>query len=94
MATRNRWIMYSFVGMPGETTGRLTCHESLEWAKESLRDFSRNTYSYEAAYATLYPFTPEAWSEAREFETSGCPFDYPSKLIEFGPKGGLRVTNA
>lgn len=92
--TRNRWIMYSFVGMPGEFIGRLSCHESLEWAQRSLWRFSRDTYSYEQAHATLYPFTPEDWQAAREFETTGCPLDSLAKIIEFGPREGMVVRNA
>lgn len=91
---RQRWIMYSFVGIPGETSGRVTCHESLEWAKWSFKRFSENTYSYEQAYATLYPYTDADWREAREFEHTGCPLDSLTKLLEFGPRGAIRVVRA
>lgn len=92
--TRNRWIMYSHQGFPGDMFPRVTCHESLEWCKASLWRFSRETGAYEQASATLYPFTAEDWQQARNFEDVGCPFDYPSKVIEFGPRGGLVVQNA
>jgi hypothetical protein len=90
-ATRNRWIMYAHQGFPGELYARVTCHESLDWAKWSLKKYADATVVREQASATLYPFTPEDWESAREMEKVGCPFGYPSRLIEFGPKGGIRV---
>lgn len=93
-AKRQRWIMYTYQGFPGELTGRLSCHESLSWAAESLWRYSRAVYSYEATYAVLYPFTEEDWRSAREIERDGCPFnDGYSKRIEFGPRGGIRIEN-
>lgn len=93
MKTRNRWIMYSYQGFPGELTGRLTCHESLEWAKHSLERYARAVDVCESAYACLYPFTPEDWADAREFEHEGCPFNIEyARIIEYGPRGGLRIS--
>jgi hypothetical protein len=43
---------------------------------------------------SLYGYTEEDWAEAQEFKTSGCPFDYPAKLVKNGPRGGVRVIEA
>lgn len=86
----NRWIMYASQDMPGNTSARVTCHESLEWCKESLEQFSRAIHANDVS-ATLYPYSDDDWQEARNFEDVGCPFDYPSRIIERGPRGGLRI---
>lgn len=90
---QNRWIMYASQVMPGNTSFRLSCHQSLDWCKDSLAQFSREIYA-DDVYATLYPFTEEMWAEARKYEETGCPFDYPSKIIERGPRGALRIISA
>jgi hypothetical protein len=42
--------------------------------------------------ATLYAYSDEAWAEAEDFRRVGCPFDYPDRLLELGPRGGVKVT--
>lgn len=85
----NRWIMYASQNFPGSMSFRVTCHESLEWCKESLEDFGRAVHADVSAF--LYAYSDEAWKSAREYEEIGCPFDYPDRLIERGPRGGWRV---
>lgn len=89
--TRNRWIMYAFDSFGGF---RVTAHESLDWCKESLAKFSLNTGDYRVS-ASLYPYTDEDWKVAREYQNVGCPFDYPTKVIERGRlSGAFRIENA
>lgn len=86
----NKWIMYA---QQPFGSFRVTCHQSLAWAMESLRNYSRAVYCDDVT-ATLYAYDDESWREARAFESTGCPFDYPDKIIERGPRGALRITNA
>jgi hypothetical protein len=85
--------MYAQQVMPGNMSFRVTCHESLEWCTTSLERFATAVYTDDVT-ADLYPVTDEDWQLAREYETVGCPFDYPSKTIDRGARGALRITNA
>lgn len=87
-----RWIMYAQQIMPGNLSFRVTSHESLAWCKESLDRFSRAIHTDDVC-ATLYTYSDDAWKSAREYEDIGCPFDYPDRIIERGPRGGLVVKN-
>lgn len=51
-------------------------------------------HSGEGCSAFLYPYDSQSWQDAMEFADTGNPFDYPSKVIERGPRGGARLTNA
>ena len=42
----------------------------------------------------VYGWTPEAWESAVEFQGIGAPFDYPWMIVERGPRGGVKVSNA
>lgn len=86
-----RWIIYLHQPMGGFEVRRVS---SIEEAKSALHQWSRDVYVYEQATASLYPYSKEDWAEAKEYEEIGCPFDYPSKVMEFGPRGGIKVTNA
>lgn len=88
---QHRWIIYLHHPMGSFDVRR---EYSLSDCKRALRLYARDTFTYEQASASLYAYSEEAWSEAKEYEDVGCPFDCPDKLIEFGPKGGIRVTNA
>lgn len=87
-----RWIMYMHQPLPGAF--EVTRCASLGDAREQLRQYGENTGFHEQVTASLYPYSAEDWAEAEEFATIGCPFDYPSKLIDRGPKGGMVITNA
>lgn len=89
--TKYRWIVYLHHPQGGFGIDRAL---SLRDAEEILRRYSRDTFVYEQATASLYPYSEEDWEEAKEYEEIGCPFDYPSKVLSFGPKGGIKVENA
>lgn len=86
-----RWIMYVRHPMGGFELSRV---ETLDHAALDVCQYTDNTGTYEGVTASLYPYSAEDWADAKEYEDTGCPFDYPSKLIEFGPRGGARITNA
>lgn len=86
-----RWIMY--LHQP-HSDFDLVRVRSLEEAKIELEAWSRSVFAYEQASATLYPYSMEDWAEAVEYREIGCPFNYPSKRITFGPRDGLVVENA
>lgn len=92
-STRNRWIMYAQQSGPAGMFPRVTCHESLDWCLDSLKKYARDVHTDNVS-ASLYAYDDESWRQARNFQDVGCPFDYPDKLIERGPKGAFRVTNA
>lgn len=86
-----RWIVYLNHPMGGF---ELKLAKSIRWAKLKLEEYAKDTLTYEQASASLYAYSEEAWSEAMDYENIGCPFDHPAKVMEFGPKGGIRVINA
>jgi hypothetical protein len=86
-----RWIVYLREPMGGFEVAPA---ESIEHAKIQLKGYSMNTFTYEQASATLYPYSEEDWAEAKEYEEIGCPFDCPSKVMSFGPRGGIKMENA
>jgi hypothetical protein len=90
LLTRYRWIMYLNHPMSGFEVERM---ESLEGAKDALHHYQVATGMNDSD-ASLYPYTAEDWAEAREYEEIGCPFDYPSYIVENGPRGGIKVVRA
>lgn len=62
--------------------------EALDYLRKQERETGEQ-YSM-----SLYGYTTKDWWEAKGFETIGCPFDYPWKISERGPRGGLKLVNA
>lgn len=89
MSEKYRWIVYLNHPMGGFRIERTT---SIKAAKFALYAYDFGLYA--TPTATLYAYSEEAWEEAEEYREIGCPFDYPDKIMEFGPKGGIRVENA
>lgn len=87
-----RWIMYVSQNTPGNLSFTLERVTSLDAARFAYADYCRAVYTDECS-ATLYTYTDEAWAEAEDFRDTGCPFDYPDRLIERGPNGGIVVKN-
>lgn len=88
--TNYRWIMYISQDAFSSSFDlqRVT---SLDAARVAYADYCRAVYTDECS-ATLYPYSDEDWETAEEYRNTGCPFDYPSKVIERGPMGGIKVT--
>lgn len=94
-----RWIMYLHQPMGGFDIERVT---SLEEAGAALIRYGRDTGFYQdlqvggqyGCTGSLYPYSEEDWAEAVKLREIGCPFDYPSKLVNNGPRGGVKVVNA
>lgn len=89
---RYRWIVYLYGGHPswGFEVERFT---SLKQASERFFRYAI-VPGYDRASACLYPYSEDDWQEARECASLGCPFDYPSKIMELGPRQGVKVENA
>lgn len=95
-----RWIMYLY--QPMGQSFELARLRNLSEAKEALIRYGKETGFYQdlqvggqyGCSGSLYPYSREDWIEAKRFEDVGNPFDYPSKLVENGPRGGVRITNA
>lgn len=88
----HRWIMYVSQNFPGNISFDLEQAMSLPHARAIFQDFCRAVGTDECS-ATLYAHTAEAWESAEEFRDTGCPFGYPDRIIERGPRGGIRVMN-
>lgn len=94
-----RWIMYLHNPLGGFDVQRLT---SLGDAKAALIQYGKNTGFYQdltvngdyGPTGSLYPYSDEDWQEAERMRTVGNPFDYPSYLVESGPRGGVSITPA
>ena len=100
MKTKYRWIMYTHNPLGGFQVYRV---RNLEMAKLTLVEYCEATGFYHDPQITtggygcsgsLYVYSDEDWAEALEYAEIGCPFDYPSKLVERGPRGGVKVSNA
>ena len=87
-------IGYFYSGFPGEF-GELKQFTSLSSAREAFREFKSNSWVTDHPSGSLYcGMNEEDWNDALEFESAGCPFDYPSYIIELGPRGGVRLIPA
>lgn len=88
-----RYITYVSQDMPGNRSFDLERVTSLEAAKDTYRAFCEAVGADECT-ASLYGYSEEDWASAEDFRNTGIPFDYPWKLIERGPRGGVRVVEA
>lgn len=81
-----KWILYS-----GQYHGseEITVHSSLKECEERIRYNNKATTDY--WNGRVYPYTSENWEDAMDFKDAGCPFDYPSYLVETGVRGGVSV---
>lgn len=90
------WISYASQSTPGNQSFQLGFHSSLAEAKGSYEGYC-DAVGTNDCHMTLY-YTHKAHEgrmieTAKEFEGIGCPFDYPDKIIERGPRGGIKVSN-
>ncbi|MFI2909481.1 hypothetical protein ACG2OD_14690 [Streptomyces sp. PDY-4] len=88
-----RWIVYMYQPGPGGMFGEITRAQNLRDALGALETYEREVYA-DGCTASLYAYSPEDWITAEDYRDVGNPFDYPSKVIERGPKGGMRIVNA
>lgn len=88
-----RWIVYLHTPMPGDVSVTFRRVTSLTGALLALVNFELHSGFADGCTASLYPYSEVNWADANEFATSGNPFDYPSKVIERGPKGGMKIVS-
>lgn len=91
------WITYASQNIPGSQSFDMEYFKTLEGAVQGYRNFCNEIMSDECTM-TLYwcPNGPEGYEmreQAEQFRDVGCPFDYPDRIIERGPKGGVLVQN-
>lgn len=86
-----RWIGYTMMNIPGNLSFELDRFTSLEQARQGFIKFCKET-GYDESHTALYAYSDEGWESAREFEGVGCPFDYPDRIIERGPRGGVVIS--
>lgn len=100
-ATRTyRWIMYLHNPTPGGFDVQRVA--SFDEAKAALIQYGKDTgfyqdltvYGSHGPTGALYPYDEESWKDAEEYRDIGNPFDYPSYVVESGPRGGVKVTPA
>lgn len=92
--SKYRWIMYLHTPMPGDISVTLRRVASLRSALLELVNFELASGFIGRCSASLYAYSDQDWADAEEYATVGCPFDYPDKVIERGPKGGMTIVNA
>jgi hypothetical protein len=87
-------IAYFYSGFPGEF-GELKQFTSLTQVKNAFREFKRHSWVTDHPSGSVYcGMSEEDWQDALEFENVGCPFDYPSYILELGPRGGVKLIPA
>lgn len=87
-------IGYFYSGFPGEF-GELKKFTSLAQAKAEFREFKGHSWVTDCASGSLYcGMNEDDWQSALEYESVGNPFDYPTYIIELGPRGGVKLEMA
>lgn len=91
---RNRWIGYTQQHIPGNQSFTLGFYSSLNEAKDAYVAFCEGVGSDNCSMTLYYTGKDDSmFTLAKEYEPFGCPFDYPDRLIERGPRGGVRISN-
>lgn len=91
-----RWIGYASQNIPGNQSFDLGFFPSLQTASDAYLAYCEGVGTDDVTM-TLYAVPADGLSaaemieSAREFQDVGCPFDYPSKVIERGPRGGIKI---
>lgn len=95
MAKRINWISYTMQNIPGNTLSDVDYHQTLSEARDAYVDYCCAVGTDECSMSLYWCGGDEEMiSTARQFEDIGCPFDYPSKIVERGPRGGIKLINA
>lgn len=90
--TEYEYIAYACRDVPGDRSFELLRFRKESEALDHLRELERETGDEWSM--SLHGYSTKDWFEAKSFEDVGCPFDYPWKISERGPRGGLRFVNA
>lgn len=96
------WICYTSQNAFGGSW-ELTFNRSLKEAVEAYKGYCEGVGTDDCTM-TLYAVprkrvrsdlasAEEMIATAKEFAGVGCPFDYPDRIIERGPRGGVRIEN-
>ncbi len=92
-----RWIAYTSQNIPGNQSFELGFHSSLVNMRNAYLEYCDAVGTDDVSMSVYYVPADERdamISVAKEFDGIGCPFDYPSKIVERGPRGGTRFVNA
>lgn len=90
------WISYTSQNIPGNQSFQLGFHGTLREAQKAYEEFCEGAGTDECSmtlYSTIGDKDGEMVKAAKEYENIGCPFDYPDKIIERGPMGGIKISN-
>lgn len=91
-----RWISYTQQNIPGNQSFELTFHASLDEVRIEFENFCCDVDTDDCSmtlYNVDHPDGQNMIELANEFADVGCPFDYPDKIVERGPRGGIRFVN-
>lgn len=89
-----RWITYASIVMAGNQSSDMGFHPNLNSVKAAYLEFCEAMSGYECIMTVYFAGDDQSMYDlAKEYETIGVPFDYPDKLVERGPRGGIKVTN-
>ena len=89
-----RWIVYVWQAVPGGENSDPQRVGSLSEARDKADQFGMDMGGITDVCGMIYPYSEEDWASAEQFRGIGNPFDYPTKVIEMGPSGGVRIINA
>lgn len=87
------WISYTSQNISGNQSFELGFHTTLREAENAFREYRDGVGTDECSmtlYSTIGDKDGEMVKAAKEFKNIGCPFDYPDRLIESGPEGGVK----
>lgn len=90
----NRWISYTTQNIPGNQSFSLDFHSSLRAAKAAFASYCWELDCTNCSMLLYYAGNRQDMYElAKEYEKIGCPFDSPDKLLEYGPRNGIKLVN-
>ena len=94
-----KYISYTSQNIAGNQSFELGFHASLQGALEFYLEFCENVGTDDCCMSLYelpknYELRQDMIHDAKEFADVGCPFDCPSKVVERGPRGGVRFVNA
>lgn len=88
----NRWIGYIQQNIPGNQSFEMSFYDSLDSATYGFTNYCYNVGENNCSMTLYFAGNDQSMYDlAKEYESIGCPFDYPDRVLEHGPRGGVKV---
>jgi len=89
----DRWIGYIQQNIPGSFSFEVRFFPRLSNARMWYENYCYNVGNNDCSMTLYYAGNDQSMYDlAKEYEDIGCPFDYPDRVIERGPRGGIKVS--